>query len=255
VLAGVGKTRLAREAVPRVAASGRGGVVDRRDGVGQDAAAGAFAHLLDVLSAALLHQFAIERQVRLIVTVRTGEPLPDAVTALWKDGHPARVELPPLSWPDTVGLMERVLDGPVESHRVQRRYDASQGYVLFLRHIVASGLVAGQHNRRPPQCRNRFGALLPELRDLAERLSMVARHHPEPPRQRHARPALGGLGQPAVARRLESVIAWLDAGQPDPEQAGCPHLCPGARSWQRPATTRAGRAARHRRLGAAAHPG
>jgi replication-associated recombination protein RarA len=43
------------------------------------------AHLLDQLSATLVHQIAVDRAGRILATVRSGEPVPDAVTALWKD--------------------------------------------------------------------------------------------------------------------------------------------------------------------------
>src|ERR1700739_3636481 len=44
------------------------------------------AHLLDGLSALVVHQLAQSGGARLLVTVRTGSDEPDAVTALWKDG-------------------------------------------------------------------------------------------------------------------------------------------------------------------------
>lgn len=44
------------------------------------------AHLLDQLSATLLHQVAVEGSGRIVATVRSGEAVPDAVTSLWKDG-------------------------------------------------------------------------------------------------------------------------------------------------------------------------
>ncbi|MDF2826315.1 MAG: response regulator containing a CheY-like receiver domain and an DNA-binding domain, partial [Mycobacterium sp.] len=44
------------------------------------------AHLLDGFSAHVVHQVAQTRAARLVVTVRTGSPAPDAITALWKDG-------------------------------------------------------------------------------------------------------------------------------------------------------------------------
>lgn len=43
------------------------------------------AHLLDDLSATLLHQIAVDHVGHVVATVRSGEPVPDAVTALWKD--------------------------------------------------------------------------------------------------------------------------------------------------------------------------
>lgn len=55
------------------------------------------AHLLDRLSALVVHQLAQSGGVRLVVTVRTGSDEPDAVTALWKDGLLERLDLKPLS--------------------------------------------------------------------------------------------------------------------------------------------------------------
>ena len=47
---------------------------------------GAFAPMLGDVSAMLVHQLALRDGPTLVVTVRSGEPAPDAVTALWKDG-------------------------------------------------------------------------------------------------------------------------------------------------------------------------
>jgi len=74
-----------------LAGAGRGGVV-----VGVDD-----APLLDDLSALLVHQLVLRGAATVVITVRTGEPTPDAVTALWKDGHLDRLEVQPLSEPET----------------------------------------------------------------------------------------------------------------------------------------------------------
>ncbi len=55
------------------------------------------AHLLDELSAAMLHQIAVDRVGRILATVRSGEPVPHAVTSLWKDGHLLRFALEPFT--------------------------------------------------------------------------------------------------------------------------------------------------------------
>ena len=54
------------------------------------------AHALDDASAALVHQLGLHRAVVVVATVRTGEPAPDAVVALWKDGPAQRLEVRPL---------------------------------------------------------------------------------------------------------------------------------------------------------------
>ncbi|MGH3516610.1 MAG: AAA family ATPase, partial [Haloechinothrix sp.] len=101
------------------------------------------AHLLDDLSATLVHQLAMGRNAPLVVTVRSGEPTPDAVTALWKDGHLRRLELQPLSEVETATLVEAVLGGQLESHSAHRLYAASQGNALYLRQLVDGALAAG----------------------------------------------------------------------------------------------------------------
>src|SRR5918997_1045485 len=51
------------------------------------------AHLLDDMSATLVHQLAETGGATLLVTYRCTEPAPDPVMALWKDGLVERVEL------------------------------------------------------------------------------------------------------------------------------------------------------------------
>src|ERR1700730_3388908 len=69
------------------------------------------AHLLDQLSATLLHQIAVEGAGRIVATVRSGEPLPDALTSLWKDGYINRLGLQPVTKQQSVALIESVLGG------------------------------------------------------------------------------------------------------------------------------------------------
>ncbi|MFC4604888.1 helix-turn-helix transcriptional regulator [Rhodococcus kronopolitis] len=100
------------------------------------------AHLLDKLSATFVHQLAVNRVAPLVVTVRTGEPVPDAVTALWKDGLLTHVELAPFTLDETRKLVESALDGPVEESSIARIYTMSEGNPLFLRHLVGGAVEA-----------------------------------------------------------------------------------------------------------------
>ena len=102
------------------------------------------AHLLDELSALLLHQLVLRGAVRAIVTVRTGEPAPDAVTALWKDAHLERLEVQPLSEPETRSLLETVLGGPIDSASAQRLWSLCSGNALYLRQIVDGAVDEGR---------------------------------------------------------------------------------------------------------------
>jgi hypothetical protein len=55
------------------------------------------AHLLDDLSAFAIHQLVARRLATVILTIRSGESPPDAITAIWKDHLLERLELQPLS--------------------------------------------------------------------------------------------------------------------------------------------------------------
>ncbi len=100
------------------------------------------AHLLDQLSATLLHHIAVERAGRIVVTVRSGEAVPDAVTSLWKDGYLRRFDLQPLSKEQSIALVETVLGGTLEGLSADVMWAASGGNPLFLRHMVEGAVEA-----------------------------------------------------------------------------------------------------------------
>ncbi len=102
------------------------------------------AHLLDSLSAFVLHQLVLQRVATVIATVRTGEPAPDAVIALWKDAHLRRLDLQPLSGAECNALLESALGGRVSSQCAHRMWRSTRGNVLFLRHLVDQELRAGR---------------------------------------------------------------------------------------------------------------
>jgi DNA-binding CsgD family transcriptional regulator/tetratricopeptide (TPR) repeat protein len=106
------------------------------------------AHTLDAASAALVHQLAADElradgHMSVLVAVRSREPTPDAIVALWKDDLCERVELQPLSRIEAADLLEHVLGGPVEAATAHALWDASRGNVMFLRELVQSGLDSG----------------------------------------------------------------------------------------------------------------
>ncbi len=101
------------------------------------------AHLLDQLSATLLLQLAIDKAARIVVTVRSGVPTPDAVTSLWKDGHLTRVDLRPFTQHQSVELVESMLGGQLEGFTANLMWESSAGNALFLRHLVEGALEAG----------------------------------------------------------------------------------------------------------------
>ncbi|NMK72741.1 ATP-binding protein, partial [Staphylococcus capitis] len=101
------------------------------------------AHLLDDLSATLLHQIAVDHVGHVVATVRSGEPVPDAVTALWKDNYLQRFELDPLTQRQSIALVEKVLGGPLEGLSADVMWRSSRGNPLFLRHLVEGSMQAG----------------------------------------------------------------------------------------------------------------
>ena len=100
------------------------------------------AHLLDQLSATLLHHIAVERAGRIVATVRSGEAVPAAVTSLWKDGYLQRFDLQPLSKEQSIALVESVLGGTLEGLSADIMWSASGGNPLFLRHMVQGAIEA-----------------------------------------------------------------------------------------------------------------
>ncbi|WKG03760.1 LuxR C-terminal-related transcriptional regulator [Mycolicibacterium sp. HK-90] len=182
--AGVGKTRLAREALSHAAASGHrtnwfvgtesaraiplgaftgslsqsmcdplpdvrrvidSFVAQQRRGkvvIGVDD-----AHLLDALSAHVVHQLAQTQGVRLVVTARAGGPEPDAVTALWKDSLLDRIDLEPLSAAAATELIESVVGGPVDSRSARRFYKLTGGNALYLLQLVKDQIGAGRMHK------------------------------------------------------------------------------------------------------------
>jgi DNA-binding CsgD family transcriptional regulator len=188
--AGVGKTRLAREAVARLASTGRAtewvsatrstavipfGAVshllpphsqstsDSRLSV-LHTVAGHFArvhqaqaipvvavddaHLLDEASAAVVHHLAARELAFLIVTVRAGEPCPDAVGALWKDGLASRIGLAELPADAVDALLDHAFGerlAPVSRRQLHR---VSAGNPMLLREILLAGLDTGELRHR-----------------------------------------------------------------------------------------------------------
>jgi replication-associated recombination protein RarA len=72
------------------------------------------AHLLDDASATLIHQVVSTNAAFVLATVRTGEPTPEPITALWKDSLVERLELVGLDARTIAQLLETALEGSVD---------------------------------------------------------------------------------------------------------------------------------------------
>ncbi len=179
--AGVGKSRIVREALSAAEAQGReirlafgtssaraiplgafsawaeSGVTDTVQllrGVIDSltsAAAGAMVavciddvHLLDDLSIFVVHQIVQRGAAKVILTIRDGEPITPAVQEIWTAGQFDRLDLQPLSLDETAALLSATLDGPVDPAAAQRLWKLTRGNVLYLRNIVEQEVADGR---------------------------------------------------------------------------------------------------------------
>jgi DNA-binding CsgD family transcriptional regulator len=102
------------------------------------------AHLLDDASATLVHHVAAAGTSVVLATVRTGEPAPDPVVALWRDELCTRVELGPLGPEGTGELVRDLLGGTVDPASVVQLAARSRGNVQFLRELIAGAVDDGR---------------------------------------------------------------------------------------------------------------
>ncbi len=106
-------------------------------------------HLLDELSIFVVHQIVQQGLAKLVVTVRAGEPIPAAISEIWKDGKFVRLDLQQLSLSDTTSLLSATFEGSVEADASQRLWKLTGGNVLYLLNIVeqevADGRIVHEH--------------------------------------------------------------------------------------------------------------
>ena len=101
------------------------------------------AHLLDDSSGALTHLLAGgDERLFLLATVRSGEPAPDSVVALWKDGLVERLDLAPLDAGGVAELLDLTLGAPVDGAAAHLLWQRTQGNALFLRELVLASLAS-----------------------------------------------------------------------------------------------------------------
>jgi DNA-binding CsgD family transcriptional regulator len=126
------------ELMRRSAEALRDGAGDRRVVLGVDD-----AQLLDPSSAALVLQLTMTGVAFVVATVRTPEPVPDAVRSLWKDAGAVRLDLQPLTQDATATLVESVLGGPLEQRARRWLFASSRGNALYLRELLVGCLEDG----------------------------------------------------------------------------------------------------------------
>ncbi|HSP03213.1 MAG TPA: LuxR C-terminal-related transcriptional regulator [Acidimicrobiales bacterium] len=106
------------------------------------------AHLLDASSTALLCELAHRGDAVLLLSARTGEPLPPAISGLWTSGLLDRTEVPPLDRSGAGELAAHLLGGDVDEALVAALVASSGGSPLLLRELVLDGRSSGAIVRR-----------------------------------------------------------------------------------------------------------
>ncbi|MDP9799682.1 DNA-binding CsgD family transcriptional regulator [Catenuloplanes nepalensis] len=94
------------------------------------------AHLLDPTSAALVYLIARSGHATVLGTLRSGEPVPLPIRALWTDDLVDHAELSPLTIADTTHMLGEMLGGEIESASAERLWRMCLGNALFLRELV-----------------------------------------------------------------------------------------------------------------------
>jgi DNA-binding CsgD family transcriptional regulator len=100
-------------------------------------------HLLDDISATLVLQVAARREAFVVVTARAGGRVPEPVTALWKDGHADRIDLPALGDAEVDELTAAILGDEVDPAAARAVRVAAEGNALAVRELVLAARESG----------------------------------------------------------------------------------------------------------------
>jgi DNA-binding CsgD family transcriptional regulator len=102
------------------------------------------AHLLDDLSTFVLHQIVQRRAAKVVLTVRDREPISQGLHEVRTSGQLARLDLQPLSRDETAMLLSAVLGGSVDPDAVNRLWLLTRGNALYLRNILEQEVSDGR---------------------------------------------------------------------------------------------------------------
>ncbi|HYK31844.1 MAG TPA: AAA family ATPase, partial [Streptosporangiaceae bacterium] len=144
--------------------------------------------LLDDVSLALLGYLARQKTIFLVATVRTGEPVPDLLTDMWRGGSLDRIDLRDLSRTNLDTLLHLTLEGPIEAGASLRFWEVTQGNPLYVRELILGAIESGALVERsgvwhledglPPTGRlqdlveQRISGLSEQARDVVELLAL-----------------------------------------------------------------------------------
>ena len=101
-------------------------------------------HLLDDLSTFVLHQIVQRSAAKVILTLRDGAPITPAVQEIWKAAQFDRLDLRPLSLDETATFLSAALEGSVDADAAERLWKLTRGNALYLRNIVEQEVADGR---------------------------------------------------------------------------------------------------------------
>ncbi|MDT5371602.1 MAG: hypothetical protein QOC62_6033, partial [Mycobacterium sp.] len=102
------------------------------------------AHLLDDLSTFVLHQIVQRRATKVLLTIRDGEPISAGLQEIWKGGQLDRLDMQPLSRDETTMLVSATLGRSLDPDAARRLWMLTRGNVLYLVNIVEQEISAGR---------------------------------------------------------------------------------------------------------------
>jgi DNA-binding CsgD family transcriptional regulator len=135
------------------------------------------AHVLDPSSASLLGSLADAGVLQLVVTARTGEPLPDALAALRASDDAVTLTVDTLDAISVDSLLHRVLGAPLDGGAEAQLLETSGGNPFFLRELVVGAIEDGA--LREVGGVWRLDGSIPANTALGERVLDRVRHLPE----------------------------------------------------------------------------
>ncbi|ORV41937.1 LuxR family transcriptional regulator [Mycobacterium conspicuum] len=101
------------------------------------------AQLLDPLSSTLVYELAASGSARLIVTIRSGDPVPDAVTTLLKERMLLSLRIDAFTREQTAVFARTILGGVVDSRLIGELHGQTAGNPLLLRGLLDAGRETG----------------------------------------------------------------------------------------------------------------
>ncbi len=119
------------------------------------------AHLLDDLSTFVVHQIVARGAAKVILTVRSDAPIPAGLQEIWKAAQFDRLDLAPLPHDETTALLSAALGGAVATDAAERLWKLTHGNALYLQNIVEQEVSDGRLVREQGSWRWTGNPILP----------------------------------------------------------------------------------------------